>query len=224
LYRFTPNYRRYFKNLPQGFVNVFLKKLSLHKRAVKYLNMHEDQRYIDGLKTSNHQIVKEIYSNYSTQIEKLVLKNSGSSEDSKDLFQEGLVAIFDLATKKDFKLTCPFGALLYRICYNKWIDKLREKKKLNEVSLSDESGYTYEASQKDALALAEEAEEKHEQFQQLEQAFQQLSELCQSLLEMFKKNIKPNEIAKQLGMDKVSTYYRRKNACMERWKKLIYTA
>ena len=184
------------------------------------MNLDKDQQYLQGLKKGDRQTIENLYVQFSRQIQLLIEKNNGDAEDAKDIFQEGLMAIYDLANKKDFQLTCPFGALLYRICRNKWIDKIREKNKRQEVRLSEDLRSIGEET-KDVLTLAEEAQQQSRLQAQRQTAFLQLSDLCQQLLNFVKKGVPAKDIVEQLELNNINTYYRRKNACMGRWKSLV---
>lgn len=185
--------------------------------------MHKDQRYILALKNRDERVITEIYDLHFEKIKKMILSNSGNESDAKDIFQESLIALFDLATKKEFVLTCPLGAFLHRICKNKWIDKIRKKKVKQEVSFEDHFRYGGE-EESGLIVMVEEAEKENQIFNQLERAFQQLSETCQELLRKVRENFSAQEIAKDLGMDQMNTFYRRKNACIQRMKKILETA
>ena len=55
-------------------------------------------------------------------------KNSGSEEDARDLFQEGLVVIFEKVSSGDLKLSSAFRTYFYAVCRNKWLMVLRRKR------------------------------------------------------------------------------------------------
>lgn len=77
----------------------------------------------------------------------------------------------------------------------------------------------YDSEQPSASAI-EEIEEEEIRQTQLNLAFEKLSELCQKLLRAVSEGIASKDIAVQLTMNDVNTVYRRKNACVERWKNL----
>lgn len=182
------------------------------------MSTHEDQRYIEGLANNNNRIIAEIYRIYSKQITQFVQKNNGSSSDAQDVFQEALITLYHKAKKGDFKLTCPFGALLYSVCRNKWWNRLKKNKSKAEVRIEELERYI--GTEADTLELTIAAEEAATQQSILKNTFAQLSELCQQLLQKVSEGLSPKDIAEQLGMDNVNTYYRRKNACKTRWSAL----
>lgn len=178
---------------------------------------HKDQCYIQALLKNDNRLIQEIYNDNIKQVQSWVKYNNGTIADAEDVFQEALLAIYTSAAKGDFNLTVPIGALLLRICKNKWIDYLRKKKRSPEVRIEDEERL------KDTQALFELAIEVEENAREdliKKQCFEQLSELCRSLFQFLISGLKPAEIAKQLNMSNANSVYRRKKACSDRWKKL----
>lgn len=186
------------------------------------MSIHKDQRFVDGLAQNDNRIIAEIYSSYSKQIIQFVQKNSGSESDAKDVFQEALITIYTKAKKGDLVLTCPFGAFLYSVCRNKWWNRLKKNKSTAEVRIEEIEQYS--DNEGDALQLTIEAEEASAKQSRLKNTFAQLSELCQKLLTQVSEGLSPNDIASKLGMDHVNTFYRRKNACKNRWSALYKAA
>ena len=182
--------------------------------------MHPDHRFIEALRTADPRGTREIYETYAREALRWVLNNNGTADDAADIFQEAVMAIFEKSQKPDFVLTCPLGALLYLIYSRKWIDRLREKKRDATVRIAEESRYEREKSDEGHLFLAEQIADEAAQKSRLARAFDQLTDLCRSLLNLLGQGIAPAEAARQLQMNSVDTLYRRKNACMARWRAL----
>lgn len=181
---------------------------------------HEDQRYIQALLNNDTRLIQEIYRHNSKQVNRWICKNGGSSDDAKDIFQEALIALYTKAAQGDLRLKAPLGALLLRICKNKWIDRLRKKNRSPEVRMEEGVRYKDESLQH----LAEETETTHLKEQILEQTFQQLSDLCRQVLKLLSEGMKPSEVALQVDMSNANTVYRRKKACTDRWRDLYQIA
>ena len=181
--------------------------------------MHSDHKYIEALRQNDQILIRDIYVNHADNVQRWVQSRGGALEDARDVFQEGLIALFEKAQDPAFELSCPLGALLHIICSRKFIDKLRQKGRDTEVRNEEERRYT-EAEDADALTLAEESLAEKEKQDRLGRAFEQLSELCRNLLTMLSKGLSPKEVVEQLQMNSLDTLYRRKNACGERWRSL----
>ncbi len=94
------------------------------------MSQHQDYYYVKGLLDDDSAIIKDIYRQFRPLIVRIIKKKGGTQADGEDIFQEGLLTIWRLASKEDFKLTCPFLGFLKPICEYKWIDKLRKGSKL----------------------------------------------------------------------------------------------
>jgi RNA polymerase sigma factor (sigma-70 family) len=182
--------------------------------------MHEDHQYIEALRRNDQRAIREIYQRYASHAIRWVTQHNGSIDDARDVFQEAVVALFEKAQKSDFVLTCPIGALLHLIYSRKWIDRLRQKNKESAVRIAEERRYNAEVTD-DALSIAESAIAADERQRRLAQTFTQISELCQQLIRLLSEGLTPKAAAEQLQMNSVDTLYRRKNACMERWRELL---
>lgn len=183
------------------------------------MKRHEDHRYLLALRDKNPVLVRELYQKFSPQVIQWVKKNNGSIDDAQDVFQEALIALYNMSLNVDFVLTYPIGGLIFRICRNKWIDKLREKNREAEVRDEQKKRYTDE---QDIVPPIEQIEEEEIRQKKLNLSFQQLSSLCQQLLRLTSNGTSPKDIAIQLEMANANTVYRRKSACIDRWRKLYH--
>ena len=93
----------------------------------------------------------------------------------------------------------------------------KKKSKEAEVRLWEEEKYKGEGS---VVSMLEAVEEEEIRQERLDKTFKQLSELCQKLLRLLISGISSAEAALQLGMNDANTVYRRKNACVGRWRTL----
>ncbi len=182
--------------------------------------MHPDHRFIEALRTADPRGTREIYQNHAREALRWVLNNNGTADDAHDIFQEAVMAVFEKSQNPDFVLTCPLGALLYLIYSRKWIDRLRQKKRDATVSIAEGLRYEREKSDDGHLFLAEQIADEAAQKSRLALAFDQLTDLCRNLLNLLGQGIAPAQAAQQLQMNSVDTLYRRKNACMARWRAL----
>lgn len=182
--------------------------------------MHTDHHFIQALRRNDPAGIREIYNRFSAEAARWIANNNGTPEDARDVFQEAVVALYEKARNPDFVLTCPLGALLYVIYSRKWVDRLRAKKRESEVRIQEESRYQLE-TRDDVLDLAEQALAAERDHQRLTSAFRQLSELCQKMLGMLAEGLSALETAEKLALNSVDTLYRRKNACMKRWRAIF---
>jgi len=174
----------------------------------------KDSEYILALQTADNDGVRMIYQDFAMGITQWVKKNSGTVKDAEDIFNEALVILFDKVNQPDFELTYPFNKLLFGICRNLWLRTLTKNKRDQMVINEHTKTYSSESSQE----LVAELIEEDRKYQLLDKAFAKLSPICQQLLTLIKQGLKPVTIVEQLKMNSTNTLYRRKKACMDRWK------
>ena len=181
--------------------------------------MHQDHQYIEALRQNDAAGIRDIYQRYAKDALLWIKNNNGDAEDAKEVFQEAVIALLEKARQPHFVLTCPLGALLYVIYSRKWIDRLRAKKRESMVRIQEETRYKSDIAP-DMLELVEQLETENIRHKHLSAAFHQLSELCQKLLRLLSEGISSSETVAQLQLNSVNTLFRRKNACMSRWREL----
>ena len=177
--------------------------------------VHKDQRYIDGLASNNSLIIHDIYKQFAPKVIQFIKNNSGNTEKAEDVIQEVLIAIYNQATKKNLKLTCPFDAYFFLLCKRKWLNELKKAKKLQVTNLNEE------VSKDEALEeLVLETSAYERKHQLLEKMFQQLGNACKNLLKVCFSIQSMEAVATKLGIS--YAYARKKKSqCIGKLTQLI---
>ena len=58
----------------------------------------------------------------------MVYQMGGTSEDARDIFQDGLIIMLEKLDTKEFALTCKFKVFLYCICEHLWKSVLAKRR------------------------------------------------------------------------------------------------
>ncbi len=172
-----------------------------------------NQTYIEGIKKGDSKVIRKIYTNYYQAISQLVETQKGTSEDAHDVFQEGLVLMFQKTQQEDFQLSSTFFTYFYAVCRNIWYNKLR-KKKAPMVTLDD----------KMLLMIKESPEivpEEQGRYFLYRKMFIKLGADCQKVLELFFQKVSMEEIGTQMGYGSVSYTKKRKFLCKQKLVQLI---
>jgi RNA polymerase sigma factor (sigma-70 family) len=126
----------------------------------------------------------------------------GTSEDAKDIFQDGLVIMLEKIDSDQFYLTCKFKTFLYSVCENLWKSVLEKRKAANnyftrKLDTSSDNDFTEEYDNQLYENLFNEV-------------YQTLDPVCKEILKLYWQDYSPLEIAEKLGY----TYgYVRKKKC-----------
>ncbi|NJN78626.1 MAG: sigma-70 family RNA polymerase sigma factor [Saprospiraceae bacterium] len=177
------------------------------------IKKQNNQYFIDGIRNNNSKIINEIYEKYSKAITHYVTTNNGTSEDARDVFQEGMIVLFKKIHTPDFELTSSLLTYFYSLCKFIWSNKLR-KKQLNIVEIED----TPELM--DSHSIQEDLEHK-ERSDFYIQKFKQLGDGCQKVLTLFYEGTKMKQIAEIMGFASSNYATKRKHKCKEQLMKLV---
>ena len=174
---------------------------------------HTDQRYIEGLRVGDRQIIEEIYEKYFPKIEKSFGFNKGSGKDAHDAFQEALQVLYN-AVKKDKNFTIKVGIEQYlkTICWR----SVYKSKKINQLTVTFEDKLEHEGVEHIEQQIID-----NEKKQLYLKHFQRLPASCQQVLQLFfaKKSMKM--IAEQLGYNNDKVAKTKKSKCQKKLTQFI---
>lgn len=172
-----------------------------------------DQTIIELLKSDKHgKAFVALYSHYP-KVEKLIKRNGGSKDDSKDVYQEALIILYKKVTEGNFTLTSSLGTYLYSVCRYLWMDQQRKQGKVFTETFTEENeDIAFEEMSKGA--------EQEAKLQLAEKALASLGEKCKEILMLFYVRKSPmSEIAKLLGYSSENTAKNQKYKCLESARK-----
>ncbi|MFA6125880.1 MAG: sigma-70 family RNA polymerase sigma factor [Bacteroidales bacterium] len=163
---------------------------------------------LEGLKTSDSIVLEYVYKKYFPIVRFFVIKNSGTDEDAKDVFQEAIILIYRRLKDESLDLTCAFKTYLYSVCRILWLRQLEKKKVRNEV-VTDNQVFVHLDEDIEGLAA------EQEQYRIYQKHFQLLHKDCQEILQLFLKKVPLKEIAQMMGIRSDKYLKKRKYDCKE---------
>jgi len=143
------------------------------------------------------------------------MKNNGLEEDAGDVFQDGVVVLFERLNSPGFVLSCSIKTFLYAVCRNIWLKKLRIHKQIPTHIKDFENLYDIPMIDEDGIV-------SHQNKDKLENALKQLGERCQKLLESYyflKHSMK--QIAENMQYTNEDNAKNQKYKCLQQLKVLI---
>lgn len=177
---------------------------------------YSDDELFGGFCKGIQAIVQWIYDHLRPRIIQWICRNSGSTEEGEDIFQETLIVLLDICSRRDFKLTGSFSGLLMGISKNKWQSNLRRKKRLGNVRLDDIEEYT---GNKDTI---DEMMANHERMDILRKAMDLLPSGCKELITLIDiEDVPVLEVVTMKGWSGDNYLYRRKSECKAKLKAIL---
>ncbi|MCF7560563.1 RNA polymerase sigma factor [Sabulilitoribacter multivorans] len=185
-------------------------------KSLKLLNQSE---LVYAIKSNDSNILKHFYTTNYKKIETLILKNSGSIDYAKDIYQDAFIAVWTHVKNDKFvpKNDTALQAYLYTIAKNKWMDYLRSN---DFKKISSASKLRHFEPADDFSEKTNDDKLKTERLHKIMHTFKNLGEPCKSLLTKFyfeKKSMK--DIADEFLLDAASTR-NKKYRCMQKLREL----
>lgn len=171
-----------------------------------------DQELYDGIARKDNRAFQYLYRQQQERILRLVQQNSGTAEDARDVFQEGMIALWSNIAAGKFELRegARLSTYLYALCRNCWIGRLRRRQPT--ASLDDNPQF-------DPPAETNELSAHYERVATLQGHLKKLGERCQKLLSLFYfQKASLRDIAEALDITE-ATAKNNKYRCMERLRK-----
>jgi RNA polymerase sigma factor (sigma-70 family) len=171
---------------------------------------------LQGLARSDRKAIETIYKENYNMIQSLIINNSGSADDAKDIFQEAMIVLYEKVRSGSFELNCLIKTYVYSVSRRLWLKRLQQ---MNHYAPALES-------MQDTVPVEDEIEENdriNNEFQAMDKAISSLGEPCKSLLEAYyleKKNMQ--EIALSFGYTNADNAKNQKYKCLMRLKKIFF--
>jgi len=156
-----------------------------------FVKEYTDSEIIECLRNRQSYVVLYLSDQYLPMIRNMVTHMGGSSEDAKDIFQEGLMIILEKIDSREFALTCKFKTFLYCICENLWKSVLdRRHSATNYLQRRTETEEDPDFSEQVDDDLYREIFMK---------SFKKLDKSGRKILKLYWKGYSPQEIAEKLN-------------------------
>lgn len=175
-------------------------------------------KLLDAFLNNEEVILKEFYIAEYPKTKNYILKNGGTIENAKDIFQEAFFACWKkLSTgKSNARNLAEIEAYLFTAAKNKWIDQLRVRGKKKIVSI-DEKVHLLHV---DETSLVTEVHEDEERLKVTLAAFENLGQACKDILTKFYfHKISLKAIAESFNIEEASAK-NKKYRCIQKLKEL----
>ena len=148
-----------------------------------------------------------LYQKYYRMMIKLVITNSGTEEEARDVYQDALIVFWQKATSGNLVLTSKMSTFIYSICQNLWRKELDRKKRLSN-------------EEKDTAVLLDTDSTEREKI--LAKCIDQLGETCKRVLMLYYfEEMSMQDIADKLGFANTDTAKTEKYKCKKKLDELV---
>jgi RNA polymerase sigma factor (sigma-70 family) len=178
-----------------------------------------DEELVAGIRRGDNRALAHLYRLHLPMVTHLVTQNSGTEDEAKDIYQEGVMVFYEKVREGTLELSCQIKTYLYAVCRRLWLKRLAEKGRYGG-RLDDHEPFLETGAEAD---LAE-AEERDRQFALMSEALLRIGEPCRSLLEGFYLLDKSmQQLTAEHGYTNADNAKNQKYKCLVRLKKLFFT-
>ncbi|MFT4834812.1 MAG: RNA polymerase sigma factor (sigma-70 family) [Marinoscillum sp.] len=169
----------------------------------------KDSEILDRIAKGDESALDYLYKKYYGMMINMVRKNSGTEEEAKDVFQEGLLAFWQKAASGKLVLTSRISTYLYSICQNHWRKELERKGKLSWEEVDGEDYQAHDSNEKYKIVI---------------ECIGELGDTCKKLLTYYYfDGLNMQVIAEKMNFANTDTVKTKKYKCKKRLDSLIKT-
>lgn len=178
------------------------------------------ERILKGIIDNDHEVMQYVYDKYFESIKGFVIRHGGTKDDAWDVFQDGIIVVYEQVKSKKLTIQNTFHTYFFTICKYTWLKVLRDrdKKYFEQIETSRE---LEQINLHDYKLEVEEIIEKEKRVKLYNSNFLKLSKECQKLLALMSQGCSVQEIAESFNYKSVGFAYKKRRICKERLIKLI---
>lgn len=172
---------------------------------------------LERIRSNDENALRLLYQLHYTMVLNMVLRNSGSHEDARDVYQEAMIALYQQVKHKSLVLRCKLRTYIYAIARRLWLNRLREKARMTTSFTDIESVIDLQPEDESFI-------ESHEQrYRYMNECLEKLGEPCATILkDYYTRKMSMQVIAEKMGYTNADNAKNQKYKCLMRLKKLFY--
>lgn len=173
---------------------------------------NSDAEIVDGIKRSDDRALSIIYKKHYNMIQYFVTRNSGREEDAEDIFQAGVIVLYEKIKAGAFNEKSSVKTYLYSICRNQWLKQLRNKPLFTSI-IETEHGIQIDTDEQRDLTDAQNV---------LKKQLTKLDERCRKILiSFYYEQLSMDDIAHSMGYTNADNAKTQKYRCIQRLKEMV---
>ncbi len=169
----------------------------------------KDNEVLANIKRGDERALDFLYKKYYRMMINLVIRNNGTEDEAKDIYQEALIVFWQKAARGDLVMTSKISTYLYSICLNLWRKELERKSRLvkSEGNEGEPEYMTHEQDEKIRI---------------IHECIDEMGTTCRQLLSYhYFDRLSMTEIALRLGYANTDTAKTKKYKCKQKLYSLV---
>lgn len=166
-----------------------------------------DEKVLELIKAGNEKALEYLYRKNYRMIVKLIMKNSGTEDEAKDVFQDSLVVFWEKVKTNKLVLTSKISTYLYSVSQNLWRKELDRKARNSGEMIETPTQQDWE---------------KKERVEIIQKCLKSLGETCRKILMLYYfDKLSMTDLAKEMGFANADTAKTKKYKCKNELDKLV---
>ena len=166
-----------------------------------------EKELFERIQKGDEKALEFIYKKYYRMMTKLVITNSGTEEEARDVYQDALVVFWQKARSGNLVLTSKMSTYIYSICQNLWRKELDRKKRLSNEEKDTAESLDLDSPEREKI---------------IAKCLDQLGETCRKVLMYYYfDEMSMQEIADKLGFVNTDTAKTKKYKCKQKLDELV---
>jgi RNA polymerase sigma factor (sigma-70 family) len=167
----------------------------------------DEKETFERICKGDEKALEFLYKKYYRMMTKLVISNSGTEEEARDVYQDALIVFWQKARSGNLVLTSKMSTFIYSICQNLWRKELDRKKRLSN-------------EEKDSSVVLDTDTAEREKI--IAKCIDQLGETCKKVLMYYYfEEMSMQDIADKLGFANTDTAKTKKYKCKKKLDELV---
>ncbi|MGB3779235.1 MAG: sigma-70 family RNA polymerase sigma factor [Tunicatimonas sp.] len=167
----------------------------------------KDSVVIEKISRGDEKALEYLYRKHYRMMTNVILKNNGTEQEAKDIYQDALIVFWQKVTSHQLTLTSKISTYLYSVCMNLWRKELDRKSRLSYEEHDQPEYLNDEAEERKAIIHA---------------CINQLGDTCRKILTYYYfDDLSMQDIADKLGFATTETAKTKKYKCKKRLDNLV---
>jgi RNA polymerase sigma factor (sigma-70 family) len=166
----------------------------------------KDSEILARIRQGDEGALDYLYKKNYKMMTKMVINNSGSEDEAKDIYQDALIVFWQKAVSGNLVLSSKISTFIYSICQNLWRKELERKSKLS-------------SEEKDSPEIND--VDRRERIEIINTSISNLGETCRKILTYYYfDNLSMNDIAEKMGFANADTAKTKKYKCKKELRRI----
>jgi RNA polymerase sigma factor (sigma-70 family) len=167
----------------------------------------DEKEIFERIQKGDEKALELIYKKYYRMMTKLVITNSGTEEEARDVYQDALVVFWQKARSGNLVMTAKISTYIYSVCQNLWRKELDRKKRFSNEEKDSPQTMEMDSAEREKI---------------MAKCLNQLGETCRKVLMYYYfDEMSMQEIAEKLGFANTDTAKTKKYKCKQKLDELV---